>query len=84
MINTFIFFLIFLFCKSAISEDIDQRIRQYLLENPEVIIKSLENYEIRMMEEERKKNNEIIKKKKRKLFLIQVMECLKERKRQKK
>ena len=54
----FIFVLLFLFCvnKSTFSNKLDREIENFILNNPEVILKSLENYEIKR---EKKENDEV-------------------------
>ncbi len=54
----FIFVLLFLFFvnKSTFSNNLDREIENFILNNPEVILKSLENYEIKR---EKKENDEV-------------------------
>ena len=54
----FIFVLLFLFFvnKSTFSNKLDREIENFILNNPEVILKSLENYEIKR---EKKENDEV-------------------------
>ena len=54
-----LFLTIILVGKATFSESIDKDIEKFILNNPEVILKSLENYEIQREKEE----NEKVKKK---------------------
>ena len=53
--------LILLSYKYSNSQDIDNKIEEFLLNNPEVILQSLKNYEERMLDEGKKKNKNLIK-----------------------
>ena len=74
--NYLIFFiLVIFFGLNVFSENIDEKIKKFLLNNPEIILQSLENYEKKKLA---KKKNLIIK-----LLLIiknksltQVMVCI--------
>ena len=50
-----LFLTIILVGKATFSENIDKDIEKFILNNPEVILKSLENYEIQREKEKTKK-----------------------------
>ena len=45
MFNYLIFILVLFLNLNVFSEDIDEKIKDFLLNNPEIILQSLENYE---------------------------------------
>ena len=56
--NYLIFILVILFSLNVSSENLDEKIEKFLLNNPEIILQSLENYEKKQIAE---KKNLIIK-----------------------
>ena len=52
-------FIIFLQVNSVFADEMEEKIKEFILENPEIILKSLENYEIQL---EKKQNLESKKK----------------------
>ena len=52
-------FIIFLQVNSVFADEMEEKIKEFILENPEIILKSLENYEIQL---EKKQNLESRKK----------------------
>ena len=56
--NYLIFILVILFSLNVSSENFDEKIKKFLLNNPEIILQSLENYEKKKLP---KKKNLIIK-----------------------
>ena len=58
--NYLIFILVLLFRLNVSSENLDEKIEKFLLNNPEIIIQSLENYEKKKIAEKKKFNNQII------------------------
>ena len=56
--NYLIFILVILFSLNVSSENFDEKIKKFLLNNPEIILQSLENYEKKQIAE---KKNLIIK-----------------------
>jgi len=61
----FFYFLIFSF---GFAENLDEKIEKFILDNPEVILKSLENYEKKKESDLRSENKEKINKKKKLIF----------------
>ena len=59
----FIFVFLFLFCLESpvLSNNLDKEIETFILNNPEVILKSLENYEIQREKEENDKAKKKVK-----------------------
>ncbi len=55
-----IFILVILFSLNASSENFDEKIKKFLLNNPEIILQSLENYEKKKISEKKKLNSKII------------------------
>ncbi|MFL2679062.1 MAG: DsbA family protein [Alphaproteobacteria bacterium] len=53
--------VLLLFYNHPNAQDIDNKIEEFLLNNPEVILQSLKNYEERMLDEGKKKNKDLIK-----------------------
>ena len=58
--NYLIFILVLLFRLNVSSENLDEKIEKFLLNNPEIILQSLENYEKKLVAEKEKSNNQII------------------------
>ena len=58
--NYLIFILVLLFRLNVSSENLEEKIKKFLLNNPEVILQSLENYEKKQIAEKEKFNNKII------------------------
>ena len=52
-------FIIFLQVNNVFADEMEEKIKEFILENPEIILKSLENYEIQL---EKKQNLESKKK----------------------
>ena len=55
-------FIIFLQVNNVFADEMEEKIKEFILENPEIILKSLENYEIQLEKKqnlESKKNNKI-------------------------
>ncbi len=58
--NYLIFILVVLFSLNVSTENLDEKIEKFLLNNPEIILQSLENYEKKQIAEKEKSNNQII------------------------
>ena len=58
--NYLIFILVILFSLNVSSENLDEKIKKFLLNNPEIILQSLENYEKKQIAEKKKLNDQII------------------------
>ena len=58
--NYLIFILVLLFRLNVSSENLDEKIEKFLLNNPEIILQSLENYEKKKIAEKKRFNNQII------------------------
>ena len=58
--NYLILILILIFSLNVSSENLDEKIEKFLLNNPEIILQSLENYEKKKIAEKKKFNNQII------------------------
>ena len=58
--NYLIFILVLLLSLNVSSENLDEKIEKFLLNNPEIILQSLENYEKKKIAEKKKFNNQII------------------------
>ena len=58
--NYLIFILAILFNLNVSSENLDEKIEKFLLNNPEIILQSLENYEKKQIAKKEKFNNQII------------------------
>jgi protein-disulfide isomerase len=58
--NYLIFILVLLFRLNVSSENLDEKIEKFLLNNPEIILQSLENYEKKLIAEKEKSSNQII------------------------
>ena len=68
MFNYSIFILVLFLTLNAFSKDIDEKIKDFLLNNPEIILQSLENYEKKKIAEKKKINNKIITENKRQIL----------------
>jgi protein-disulfide isomerase len=62
MFNYLIFIFVLFLSLNTFSKDIDEKIKDFLLNNPEIILQSLENYEKKKIAEKKKINNKIITK----------------------
>ena len=58
--NYLILILVILFSLNVSSESFDEKIKKFLLNNPEIILESLENYEKKLIAKKEKINNQII------------------------
>ena len=58
--NYLILILVTFFGLNAFSENIDEKIKKFLLNNPEIILQSLENFEKKQIAKKKKLNNQII------------------------
>ena len=75
----YLFITLIFISKVGLTKDINKQIENFILENPEIIIKSLENYEKKIFDENTKKiKNKFCKKVVK--FLTLIMECLVETK----
>ena len=54
MIGNLVFILILFLSFNVFSENIDEKIKDYLLNNPEIILQSLENFEKKQIAEKKK------------------------------
>tara|TARA_B100000287_G_C20380211_1_gene681283 strand:- start:28 stop:720 length:693 start_codon:yes stop_codon:yes gene_type:complete len=68
MFNYSIFILFLFLSLNALSKDIDEKIKDFLLNNPEIILQSLENYEKKKIAEKKKINNKIINENKKQIL----------------
>jgi len=68
MFNYSIFILVLFLSLNALSKDIDEKIKDFLLNNPEIILQSLENYEKKKIAEKKKINNKIINENKKQIL----------------
>ena len=59
MVNFFLFLLLLIF-KNLSAQSFDEKIKEFILNNPEVILESIENYERKRLEESKQKSNEAI------------------------
>ena len=57
----FLLFCLLLTQKYSFSQNLDEKIEEFILNNPEVILKSLQNYEIKREKEENNKAKEKVK-----------------------
>ncbi len=55
-----VFILFFCFSSNVLSENIDEKFKNFLLNNPEIILQSLENFEKKQIAEKKERNNQII------------------------
>ena len=68
MFNYLIFILVLFLSFNAPSKDIDEKIKDFLLNNPEIILQSLENFEKKKIAEKKKINNKIIAENKKQIL----------------
>ena len=68
MFNYLIFILVLFLSFNAPSKDIDEKIKDFLLNNPEIILQSLENFEKKKIAEKKRLNNQIIADNKKLIF----------------
>ena len=68
MIGNLVFILILFLSFNVFSENIDEKIKDFLLNNPEIILQSLENFEKKQIAEKKKLNNKIITENKKQLL----------------
>ena len=66
--NYLIFILAILFNLNVSSENLDEKIEKFLLNNPEIILQSLENYEKKQISEKKKLNSQIIADNRKQIF----------------
>ncbi|MDC2966281.1 DsbA family protein [Alphaproteobacteria bacterium] len=66
--NYLIFFIVILFSLNASSENFDEKIKKFILNNPEIILQSLENYEKKQISEKKKLNSQIIANNRKQIF----------------
>ena len=59
MANLLLFLSLLIF-KNSYAQSFDEKIREFLLNNPEVILESIENYERKRLEESERKSNQAI------------------------
>ena len=75
----YLFITLIFISKVGLTKDINKQIENFILENPEIIIQSLENYEKKfLMKIQKKIKNKFCKKVVK--FLTLIMECLVETK----
>ena len=63
-----LFFILFIFDLSVFSNEIDEKVKQFILKNPKVIIESLQNYEKQLELERSNDNKNKIFENKKKIF----------------
>ena len=68
MFNYLILILVLFLSFNAPSKDIDEKIKDFLLNNPEIILQSLENFEKKKIAEKKKINNKIITENKKQIL----------------
>ena len=68
MFNYLILILVLFLSLNALSKDIDEKIKDFLLNNPEIILQSLENFEKKKIAEKKRLNNQIIADNKKLIF----------------
>ena len=68
MFNYLILILVLFLSLNALSKDIDEKIKDFLLNNPEIILQSLENFEKKKIAEKKKINNKIITENKKQIL----------------
>ena len=66
--NNLVFILVLFLSLNAFSKDIDEKIKDFLLNNPEIILESLENFEKKKIAEKKKINNQIIAENKKQIL----------------
>ena len=62
MFNYLIFILALFLSLNAFSKDIDEKIKDFLLNNPEIILQSLENFEKKKLLKKRKLTIKLLQK----------------------
>ena len=62
MFNYLIFILVLFLSFNAPSKDIDEKIKDFLLNNPEIILQSLENFEKKKLLKKRKLTIKLLQK----------------------
>ena len=73
LFKKFILTVIILFFDAVSANELEEKIKKYILENPEIIIQSLQNFENQKEVEKRVQNKELIKKLKDKIFSSNIM-----------
>tara|TARA_B100000035_G_scaffold255805_1_gene225545 strand:+ start:71 stop:763 length:693 start_codon:yes stop_codon:yes gene_type:complete len=66
--NNLVFILVLFLSFNVLSKNIDEKIKDFLLNNPEVILQSLENFEKKQIAKKKKLNNKIITENKKQLL----------------
>ena len=66
--NYLIFILVTFLSLNVFSENFDEKIKKFLLDNPEIILQSLENFEKKKIAEKKRLNNQIIADNKKQIF----------------
>ena len=66
--NYLILILVTFFGFSVFSENVDEKIKKFILDNPEIILQSLENFEKKKIAEKKRLNNQIIADNKKLIF----------------
>ena len=66
--NRLILVLVTFFGFNVFSENVDEKIKKFILDNPEIILQSLENFEKKKIAEKKRLNNQIIADNKKLIF----------------
>ena len=66
--NPLILILVIFFGFNVFSENVDEKIKKFILDNPEIILQSLENFEKKKIAEKKRLNNQIIADNKKLIF----------------
>ena len=66
--NYLILILVTFFGLNVFSENVDEKIKKFILNNPEIILQSLENFEKKKIAEKKRLNNQIIADNKKLIF----------------
>jgi len=66
--NNLVFILVLFLSFNVLSKNIDEKIKDFLLNNPEIILQSLENFEKKQIAKKKKLNNKIITENKKQLL----------------
>ena len=66
--NYLILILVTFFGFNVFSENVDEKIKKFILDNPEIILQSLENFEKKKIAEKKKINNKIIAENKKQIL----------------
>ena len=66
--NNLVFILVLCLSFNVLSKNIDEKIKDFLLNNPEIILQSLENFEKKQIAKKKKLNNKIITENKKQLL----------------